>query len=365
MTINDVTRYLEQIAHPSLQEGYDNAGLITGEGGLPCTGILCTLDATEEVIREAMARNCNLVVAHHPIVFGGLKKLNGKNYVEKAVITAIRNDIAIYAIHTNLDHVAHGVNGQIAAKLGLVSTRVLHPKEQTLKKLYSFVPLEQADQVRNAVFAAGAGQIGQYSDCSFNVAGTGTYTPGEGTNPFAGQPGSPHTEPEIKIEMVFPAWLEKQVVDALKTAHPYEEVAYDVVTLNNTHPGIGAGLIGEFPEALEEKAFLDHIRTVFAVPVVRHTALRGIPVKKLAICGGAGSFLISKALASGADAFITADLKYHEFFDANGRLLLCDVGHYESEHYTTDLLAEVLRQKFPTFAVLKTEVKTNPVHYHQ
>ena len=365
MTINEVTRYLEGIADPSLQEGYDNAGLITGDGGLSCTGILCTLDATEEVIREAMARNCNLVVAHHPIVFGGLKKINGKNYVEKAVITAIKNDIAIYATHTNLDHVAAGVNGQIASKLGLVSTRILNPKENTLKKLYSFVPLEQAEQVRNAVFAAGAGQIGQYSDCSFNSPGTGTYTAGENARPFAGKPGIPHTEPEIKIEMIFPAWLEKQIVAALKAAHPYEEVAYDIVSLNNTHPGIGAGLIGEFPEAMEEQAFLDHIQKVFAVPVVRHSAIRGLPVKKVAICGGAGSFLISKALTSGADAFITADLKYHEFFDANGRLLLCDVGHYESEQYTTDLLAEVLRQKFPTFAVLKTEVKTNPVHYHQ
>ena len=365
MTINEVTRYLESIADPSLQEGYDNAGLITGDGGQNCTGILCSLDATEEVIREAIARNCNLVVAHHPIVFGGLKKINGKNYVERAVITAIKNDIAIYASHTNLDHVADGVNGQIAAKLGLEASRILHPKENTLKKLFSFVPVEQAEQVRNAVFAAGAGQIGQYSECSFNSPGTGTYKAGEKANPFAGQPGIPHTEPEIKIEMVFPAWLERQVVAALKTAHPYEEVAFDIVALQNTHPGIGAGLIGEFPEAMEEPVFLDHIKKVFSVPVVRHTAFRGMPVKKVAICGGAGSFLISRALAAGADAFITADLKYHEFFDANGRLLLCDVGHYESEQYTTDLLVAVLRQKFPTFAVLKTEVKTNPVHYHQ
>ena len=365
MTINEVTRYLESIADPSLQEGYDNAGLITGDAGQTCTGVLCTLDATEEVIREAIARNCNLVVAHHPIVFGGLKKINGKNYVERAVITAIKNDIAIYASHTNLDHVADGVNGQIAAKLGLEASRILLPKENTLKKLFSFVPVEQAEQVRNAVFAAGAGQIGHYSDCSFNSSGTGTYKAGEKANPFAGQPGIPHTEPEIKIEMVFPAWLEKQVVAALKAAHPYEEVAFDIVALQNTHPGIGAGLIGEFPEAMEEPVFLDHIKKVFSVPVVRHTAFRGMPVKKVAICGGAGSFLISRALAAGADAFITADLKYHEFFDANGRLLLCDVGHYESEQYTTDLLVAVLRQKFPTFAVLKTEVKTNPVHYHQ
>ncbi len=365
MTINEVTRYLESMADPSLQEGYDNAGLITGDAGQTCTGVLCTLDATEEVIREAIARNCNLVVAHHPIVFGGLKKINGKNYVEKAVITAIKNDIAIYASHTNLDHVADGVNGQIAAKLGLQASSILLPKENTLKKLFSFVPVEQAEQVRNAVFAAGAGQIGQYSECSFNSPGTGTYKAGEKANPFAGQPGIPHTEPEIKIEMVFPAWLERQVVAALKTAHPYEEVAFDIVALQNTHPGIGAGLIGEFPEAMDEPAFLDHIQKVFTVPVVRHTAFRGLPVKKVAICGGAGSFLISRALAAGADAFITADLKYHEFFDANGRLLLCDVGHYESEQYTTDLLVAVLRQKFPTFAVLKTEVKTNPVHYHQ
>ena len=364
MKISEIIRVLEGAAAPSLQESYDNAGLLTGHPEQECKGILCCLDATEEVVAEALSKGCNLVVAHHPIIFGGLKKINGKNYVERTVIRAIKNDIAIYAIHTNLDNVMDGVNGRIADQLGLRNRTVLQPKTRVLKKLFTFVPVAQAPGVREALFAAGAGHIGRYSECSFNAEGLGTFRGGEDTHPFAGTPGLLQEEREIKMEMIFPAWLERQVLAALKASHPYEEVAYDLVTLDNLHGDTGSGLMGELPGPLSEKDFLTLLHTRFHTPVLRHTALRGRPVQKLAICGGAGSFLIPNALSAGVDAFVTADLKYHEFFEADGRLLLCDLGHYESEQFTTELLQEVLRQKFPTFAVLKTEVKTNPVQYH-
>jgi dinuclear metal center YbgI/SA1388 family protein len=363
MKIAAIINLLESIAPPSLQESYDNAGLLTGNAGWTCTGALCTLDATEEVINEAIQRGCNLVVAHHPIIFGGLKKITGRNYVEKTIITAIKNDIAIYAIHTNLDNIIDGVNGMIADKLGLVNRKILSPKEATLKKLFTFVPVEQVEQVRAALFEAGGGYIGNYSECSFGTEGTGTFKGEEGTNPFVGQPGERHYEKELKIEVIFPAYLQTALIRALRTAHPYEEVAYDVVELANTHPGIGSGLVGELPEAMPETAFLQQLKQTFNLSLIRHTALLRRPVKKVALCGGAGSFLVSKALAAGADIYITADMKYHEFFDANGRLIIADIGHFESEQFTIDLLAGVLQEKFPTFAVLKTALKTNPVHY--
>jgi len=363
MQIAQVISFLESMAPPSLQEHYDNAGLITGNPGWECRGIVCSLDATEEVIEEAIAKNCNLVVAHHPIVFGGLKKINGKNYVERAVIRAIKNDIAVYAIHTNLDNVLHGVNGKMAAMIGLKNVSILAVKENTLKKLFTFVPADQAEKVRSAIFESGAGQIGNYSECSFNTSGTGTFKAGHGTDPYVGRIGERHSENEIKVEVIIPAHLEAAVVSALKSAHPYEEVAYDVVNLSNRHPQIGSGMIGELHESMPENEFLVLLKKVFNLPVIRHTRRRDKPVKKVAICGGAGSFLIPSALRVSADVYVTADLKYHEFFDADNRILLADIGHYESEQFTIDLLRENLERKFPNFAVLKTEVNTNPVYY--
>ena len=363
MKIAEVVSFLESLAHPSLQENYDNAGLITGQHNWECSGVICTLDATEEVVNEAIEKRCNLVVAHHPIIFGGLKKINGKNYVERTIITAIKHDIAIYAIHTNLDNVINGVNGKMASLLGLQNTTVLAPKDNALKKLYTFAPIDKAAEVRQAIFEAGGGHIGNYSECSFSTEGMGTFKGEEGTNPFVGQPGEQHHERELKIEVIFPTYLESRITKALKAAHPYEEVAYDIVALSNQHPGIGSGIIGELPEPLSEVQVLGLLKQVFGLEVIRFTALTGRPVRKIALCGGAGSFLVSKALAAGADAYITADMKYHEFFDADGRILIADIGHYESEQFTIALLQEVLEQKFPTFAVLKTAIRTNPVHY--
>jgi dinuclear metal center YbgI/SA1388 family protein len=363
MKIKDVISLLEDIAPPQLQESYDNAGLITGSPAWDCKGILVTLDAIEAVVREAVEKNCNLIVAHHPIVFGGLKKITGKSYVERVVIDAIRNDIAIYAIHTNLDNVLTGVNGGIADMLGLINRQTLSPKKSLLKKLVVFVPAAEAEAVRNAIFNAGAGHIGNYKECSFNTAGDGTFTPGEGTNPFTGIVGQRHIEQEVKIETVFQPWLEAAVIKAMLAAHPYEEVAYDIFELDNSLAAVGSGLVGELPQPMPETAFLSLVKKTFNLQAIKHTELMGKPVQKIALCGGAGSFLIKAAIASGADFYITSDVKYHEFFDAEGRVVIADIGHYESEQYTIHLLFDILKKKYPTFAVLKTGINTNPVHY--
>jgi len=363
MNIGSVITVLEQTAPPAYQESYDNCGLLTGSAGWDCTGILCTLDVTEAVILEAVARGCNLVVAHHPIIFSGLKKINGNNYVEQAVIAAIKKDIAIYAIHTNLDNVLHGVNDQIADKLGLVNRKILVPATSHLLKLFTFVPVTHLESVQAAIFNAGAGHIGNYSECSFIVEGRGSFKGAAHTNPFVGEPGKRHTEKEAKLEVIFPAHLHSKVVNTLLKAHPYEEVAYDIIPLLNGHPGVGSGLLAELPEPLDESRFLQNIRQTFGLQLIRHTPLLGKPVKKVALCGGAGSFLTRKAIAAGADFYITADVKYHEFFDADGRLVIADIGHWESEQFTPDLLITVLQAKFPTFAVLKSKTDTNPVRY--
>lgn len=363
MKISAIISLLEAMAPPSLQESYDNAGLITGSPGWECTGAIVSLDATEEVVMEALAAKCNLIISHHPIIFRGLKKINGKNYVERAVIVAIKNDIALYAIHTNLDNVLHGVNARMAEALGLVNTQILEPRRDTLKKLVTFVPPADLERVRKALFEAGAGIMGQYSEVSFVSEGTGSYLPSPEANPYIGLPGRRQSEVENKLEIIFPAYLENSIVEALLLHHPYEEVAYDLVGIHNENAGIGSGLLADLPAPMEEKDFLEKIRQSFGLSVIRHTSLLERPVRRVALCGGAGSFLISKALASGVDFFITADLKYHEFFDAEGKMVLADIGHFESEQFTIDLLHAVLQEKFPTFAVLKTRVRTNPVHY--
>lgn len=363
MKISDLIRAIEVFAAPELQEDYDNAGLITGNAGWECTGALCTLDVTMDVLKEAREKGCNLVVAHHPIIFKGLKRLNGRNYVEQVVIEAIKNDIAIYAAHTNLDNVILGVNGRIAQKIGLKNITILSPRQKVLRRLITFAPIDKAEEVRSAVFAAGAGHIGKYSECSFNSEGTGTFKAEEGADPYVGEVGKRHLERETKIEIVYPAYLELQVVKALVDSHPYEEVAYDIFTMENAHYGIGAGIVGELDQPVAEEAFLAALKSTFKVGAIRHTPLRGRPVKRVAVCGGAGAPLIGKARAAGADFYVTGDVKYHEFFDAEGRMVIADIGHYESEQYTVELLHDLLVEKFPNFAVLKTSVNTNPVQY--
>jgi dinuclear metal center YbgI/SA1388 family protein len=364
MKIKDIAKVLEKIAPLSLQEDYDNAGLITGNKEWECTGIVVSLDATEDVVKDAIEKKCNLVVAHHPIVFKGLKKINGNNYVEQTIITAIKNDIAIYAIHTNLDNVLAGVNGKIADKLGLINRTILLPKSNLLRKLAVYVPLTHKGILMETLFAAGAGNIGDYSECSFGTEGSGTYKAGEGTQPFLGKIGERHTGQEVKVEVIFPHWLQANILNEMIKAHPYEEVAYDVSSLENSYQETGSGLTGELENAITETEMLSRLRAIFHIPAIKHTPLTGKMVKKVAICGGAGSFLTKHAISSGSDIYITGDIKYHEFFDAEGKLLLADIGHYESEQFTQELLIDILREKFLNFAVLKTGVNTNPVQYY-
>ena len=363
MKIQDITSLLENTAPLSLQEDYDNAGLLTGKLSWECTGVLVCLDATEEIVEEAIEKKCNLIVAHHPIVFKGFKKITGKNYVEQTIICAIKNDIAIYAIHTNLDNIISGVNGKIADLLGLKNRRILSPKSELLKKLAVFVPVASKEKLLDALFAAGAGNIGNYNECSFSTAGTGSFKAGIDTNPYVGKHGERHFEEEVKIEVIFPMWLQGQVLQAMRSAHPYEEIAFDIYGLNNIYEQAGSGIIGELEISVEESELLNQLKSIFKIPVIRHTAFTGIVVKKVAICGGAGSFLTQAARLAGADIYITADVKYHEFFDAEGQLLLADIGHFESEQFTIDLLFDLIQKKFPKFAVLKTGRNTNPVKY--
>lgn len=363
MNIKEIISVLEALASPALQENYDNAGLITGDPSAACSGILISLDATEEIVEEAIRKNCNLIVAHHPVVFKGLKKLNGKNYVERTVIKAIKNDISIYAIHTNLDNVSYGVNKQFAERLDLTNFKVLAPKAGVLRKLVTFGPENYAGKIRSALFEGGAGAIGKYSECSFNVFGKGTFKAGENADPFVGEIGKLQTEDEVRIEVIYPFYLESAILTKLREAHPYEEIAYYISELLNTDQNTGSGMIGDLEKPMKENDFMNMVKKSLNVPVIRHSAFTGKTIKKIALCGGAGFFLLPSAIAAGADAYITADVKYHEFFDAEGKILLADVGHYESEQFTIDLLVTILQRKFPNFAVQKTELSTNSVHY--
>lgn len=363
MQISSVIQALETLAPLHYQEGYDNAGLITGNPEWECKGIIICLDVTEAVVEEAIRKNCNLIVSHHPVLFQSIKKLQPFHYVEKMIIKAIQHNLALYAIHTNLDNVLHGVNGVIAEKLQLTETTVLSPLPNQLKKLYTYVPIEHAEAVRAALFEAKGGTIGNYTECSFNINGTGTFKPGEHTQPFTGKKQQRNEVPETKIEIIFPAHIEAQLLQALLHAHPYEEPAYDIVSLNNTSTLIGSGLIGKLNTPVSETDFLQQIKNVFHLSVIRHSALLHKPIHTVALCGGAGSFLISKAKRRQADIFITADIKYHDFFEADNAILLADIGHWESEQYTIDLLCDYLRTNFSNFAVFKTGIYTNAVHY--
>ncbi len=361
--IQDVISYLERMAPPAYQESYDNATLICGDRTTNLNGVICTLDCTEEVVDEAISLGANLIVAHHPIVFKGLKSLTGRNYVERTVIKAIKNDISIFAIHTNLDHVAKGVNKKICDRLGLTHTKILQPKKQLLSKLVFFVPIEEKGKVLDAVFAAGAGQIGEYKDCSFQVEGMGTFTPSENANPFSGKPGIPQFEREARIEVILPSYLGNKVIAALKKSHPYEEVAYYLSPLENENQEVGAGMIGVLETPLSGNEFLDFLKKKMNLSTLKHTHMINRKIIKVAVCGGAGIFLLSDAKRAGADVFVTSDVKYHEFFDAEDQLILCDIGHYESEIFTKELLGELLSQNFPNIALYLTKVVTNPISY--
>lgn len=361
MRINEIINYLEEIAPLSLQESYDNSGLLIGSKNHEVGKALICLDVTDEVMDEAIENNCNLIIAHHPLIFKGIKRLNGRNLVERLIIKAIKHDIAIYAIHTNLDNVMHGVNGKLAEKLGLTNTKPLLLRTNVMKKLVCFCPINHAEDVRNAILDAGAGHIGNYDRCSYNISGEGTFRGLDGAEPFVGEKGEMHFEKEIRIETIIPDYLLGKVISTMIAAHPYEEVAYDIYPLDNKNNMIGAGMVGVLADPVDAKEYLLRVKNILNCKSIRHSPILKGPISKVAICGGSGSFLINEARNSGAQLFITGDIKYHDFFDHHGAMTIVDAGHYETEQFTKELLYSILNKKFPNFALLISGIDTNPV----
>ncbi len=361
--LRDIISYLEGMAPPSLQESYDNSGLQVGDPGMSVSGVLVALDASEDVLLEAEKLGFNLVLTHHPVIFGGLKSLSGRSGPERIVKMAIQKEIAIYSGHTNFDAITGGVNTALANRLGLVDQKILSPMSGRLLKVVVFVPHAQVEQVRQAMFDAGAGNLGKYDSCSFNLEGSGTFRGGEESQPFTGEAGVFHQEAETRLETIIPAELTAKVISAMIAAHPYEEVAYDIYPLENKDPLRGMGMIGRLEYPMDEEVFLGFLKERFRASVVRHSALLGKAVKKVAVCGGAGSFLLGKAKAKGADVFVTGDMKYHQFFEAEGQLVVMDIGHFESEQFTRELFYDLLMKKFPKFAVRLSETEKNPIKY--
>jgi len=363
MKLSKIISSIESYAPLQLQESYDNAGLIIGSSSMDIAKALICFDVTEEVIDQAISIGANLIISHHPIIFGGIKKINGKNYVERIIIKAIKADIALYAAHTNLDNIINGTNMILAQKLGLTNIKTLSPQREMLYKLVVYVPKAYKEKVQKAIFEVGAGHIGNYHNCSFESSGIGTFKALQGAKPFVGKLGEQHHEDEVRLETIFPKHIQSAVVSALNNAHPYEEVAYDIYKTENKIDNIGAGIIGNLSEAEPELEFLNRVKQITNAKGIKYTSLLNRKIKKVAICGGSGAFLISRAKSADADVYITGDIKYHEFFDADRSILLADIGHYESEQFTNSLLLNIIKEKLPTFAVQISDINTNPVNY--
>jgi dinuclear metal center YbgI/SA1388 family protein len=363
MKLKDLLRAFDEFAPFSLQEDYDNSGIQFGDPLKEVTKGLICIDVTEALVTEAVSHGCDVIISHHPLIFKGIKSLTGNHYTERTLLAAIRNDVCIISVHTNLDCMKNGVSERLAIALGMENLQVLDVRKGLLLKLVTFCPTSHADEVRSAIFKAGAGQIGEYDCCSYNIEGTGTFRAGADANPSVGEIGKIHQEKEIRIETILPAWLQQNVVDAMTQAHPYEEVAYDLLPMLNTFNRIGFGMTGNLKEPLSESDFLSLLKSRLGSECIRHSPLTGKMIHKVSVCGGSGSVLRDKAMASGSDAFVTADVKYHDFFDAQGKILLADVGHYESEQFTKEILYDILTKKFSNFALLFSGQNTNPVSY--
>lgn len=361
--IKDVISFFESLAPKSSQESYDNSGLLVGNSEEEVRGILVCLDSTEDVIQEAMDKGCNLVISHHPIIFKGLKSITGKNYVERVVLKCIQNNIALYAIHTNLDNYRFGVNDEIAKRLGLTNTRVLAPKDGVLSKLVFYAPEEHYPVILDAIYKVGAGNIGNYTECSFSVKGDGTFKPNDLAQPFEGEYNVRSNVNERRVEVLVSNHIRNKVIQAMIETHPYEEVAYELIPVLNKNQDEGSGVIGELAQGMQEEIFLRLLKNTFKTGIVRHTSLLGKPIRKVAVCGGSGSFLLTNAIQQQADVFVTADFKYHEFFDAEDKIVIADIGHYESEQFTINRIADFIKKNFPKFAVHLTGVNTNPINY--
>lgn len=361
--IKEVIKLIETIAPLSRQENYDNSGLHAGDPEMEVKSVLIALDVTETVVDEAIEQGCNLIISHHPVIFKPLKSITPKSEPGRCLLKAIRHNIVLYAAHTNLDNVMGGVNSMIGRKLGLENLQILQPLTGALQKLVVFVPHAHAEEVREAMFTAGAGHIGQYDQCSYNLEGKGTFRALPGTQPFVGETGKMHSEPETRIEVICESHLLSTVVQAMVKAHPYEEVAWDAYSLTNEFPLAGSGMIGMFASPMQEVDFLAHVKQVFNAGCVKYSPLINRRVKKVAFCGGSGNFLISAAMKMGADVFITGELKYHDYFLAERKVLLVEAGHYETEQFTSQLLYEIVKEKFTTFATRISNIRTNPINY--
>ncbi len=363
MKLKAITQFLEHQYPLSLQESYDNSGLLIGVLEMEITGVLICLDSIEKIVDEAIEKNCNLIIAHHPIIFKGLKKITESNYIERIVSKCIKNDIALYAIHTNLDNHFDGVNKEIANRIGLKNLRILQPIQGNLSKLTVFVPKDALEKLDEAIFKAGGGQIGNYSECHFRTEGTGTFKGNENSNPQIGNKNVREAFEEFRVEYLVSNYNLRNVLNAMYASHPYEEVAYEIYPIQNSNQFEGAGMIGELETEVDEITFLTQLKTTFNCGIIRHSQLLGRKIKNVAVCGGSGSFLLSKAIQQKADIFITGDFKYHEFFDAENKLIIADIGHFESEQFTTNLLAERMKENFTNFAIHLTEHNTNPINY--
>jgi dinuclear metal center YbgI/SA1388 family protein len=363
MRIREILQAIEQLAPLPLQENFDNSGVQVGDANQEAKGVLLSIDVTENVIWEAINLNCNLIISHHPIAFRSFKSLTGKTYVERCMMLACKHDIVLYAAHTNLDNAAGGINFRLAEMLNLQNVTILSPQKNSLLKLVTFVPLAHAETVRNALFNAGAGCVGNYDSCSYTVEGKGTFRAGENAHPFCGVVGQIHAEAEVRIETVLPAYKEKEVLRALVAVHPYEEPAYDFYLLSNAWSQAGSGVVGSLPEEMEEEEFLYLLKDTFRLASLQHSTYRGIRVRDVAICGGSGAFLIPKAISYGADVLVTGEAKYNDFYDVEDKLLLANIGHYESEVCSKDIFYDVLSKKYPTFAIHKSGFDVNPVNY--
>jgi dinuclear metal center YbgI/SA1388 family protein len=363
MKLTEITDCIEEIAPLAFQEEYDNSGLLIGTPDMDVHKVLITVDVTEEIMDEAIAKNCNLVISHHPLIFKGLKRITGVHYTERITMTAITHGIAVYATHTNLDNASEGLNKTLITKMGVKNPSILSPVKGALGKLVTFCPVEFADRVRQSLFDAGAGRIGNYDRCSYNIQGQGTFRASDNTNPFVGEKNKIHYEDEVRIEVIFPTYLEKQLIAALLAVHPYEEVAYDLYPLTNTFPKMGAGMIGDLESEMDEKVFLEKTKELLQIPVIRHSSLLKRRIKRVAVCGGSGVFLLPAAQKAGAHIFLTGDIKYHDFFETGNGIILADIGHFESEQFSKELIYSLLKEKFPTFAFLLAENDSNPVKY--
>lgn len=363
MKVQDIVSVLNAWAPPSYQESYDNSTLITGTPDLVITGVLISLDCTEEVVQESIDKGANLIISHHPIVFRGLKSFTGKNYVERTIIKAIKSDIAIFSIHTNLDNVETGVNKKICDKIGLINTQILFPKENLLNKLVTFVPAANLREVKEALFSAGAGNTGNYDECSFQVEGSGSFKPNQYANPVIGEANQREIVDEMRLEVLLPSHKKQSVLNALKKSHPYEEVAYYLSSLENINQTVGSGMVGYLNDPMSPSDFFRKLKAEFNLSIIKHTSFHKDEIRKIAVCGGSGSFLLSKAKASHADVFITGDFKYHEFFDAEKKIIIADIGHYESEVHTKELICDFLKEKFANIALNLSETDTNPIKY--